>query len=713
MNIRTRLSRRPVTTILWTLLFAAAALSAVLGVSAAYAAARLPSVLVEYHTTVAVQAWEEAAEDGPGVKTALFEPELEALKSLPMVQSADLRTLTGAVIPELTGRIGLKPWGKICVNNVDYLYPWDANTAYERVMAAGTVIKAWTSRGEDRPTDLSALGGPERANIWTNFAVLRVEELIAAQPDLYFFPTEDYTDYNGTILVRCDTLQANREPWFQEGERYVVQGWLDPACSFTSFQGSEPPADLQLCPQLFCDRLLGALCAALAEEDTLAAYADVTEGPEDPMLRRIETLAGRMPLIRRLEGSAETLFAADPAWAAQREEAQTQLHTFPVLGTECLESVYQFVTGQAVIEEGRFFTREEYESGAKLCVLSRTLAESGGIRVGDQISLSQFLLSEGWMNGKNHSTDPAYNSKSNNPSVGEFPFAADQPHEVERFTVVGLYRQENEWENGAFSFTPNTVFIPQKAQLPGGYGGLSQYREDETWVTPPPGGETIIDGQPIDKPIAVTIQIPMERGVQGVYFSLVLENGSMEDFQTAVAELTRTEPGLENHRFLTFDQGYEGADRGIAAIAQAGFRLLLAISAGALMVLLAYLLFCQGRQRQALGIMRSVGASRSEARRWLFGSGWVPPALGILLGTGLAWLASVWAGRILFSLIVDQAEEGVLGQTREAYLKMLEAARLPWWAYFAAAGSLLLIGTLLLWIHAAFLSRKSIRKLLT
>lgn len=69
--------------------------------------------------------------------------------------------------------------------------------------------------------------------------------------------------------------------------------------------------------------------------------------------------------------------------------------------------------------------------------------------------------------------------------------------ENECFAVVGIYRLENEWEDSAYSITPNTIFVPQKAQIEGGFGGPSDIRERLFLAAPelPTQGRVCFEGQ--------------------------------------------------------------------------------------------------------------------------------------------------------------------------------------------------------------------------
>ena len=85
-----------------------------------------------------------------------------------------------------------------------------------------------------------------------------------------------------------------------------------------------------------------------------------------------------------------------------------------VLGTECLDSMYQFNQKQARIVAGREFTDEEYESGSRVCVISEALAGNSGLSLGDTITMSQFGY-DPFLSRYNYGMITSYQGKLINP----------------------------------------------------------------------------------------------------------------------------------------------------------------------------------------------------------------------------------------------------------------------------------------------------------
>lgn len=138
------------------------------------------------------------------------------------------------------------------------------------------------------------------------------------------------------------------------------------------------------------------------------------------------------------------------------ESAERTHHSFPVLGTDYLERLYEFHLGELFLTEGRSFTRQEYESGETLCIISEQMAQINGLTVGDKIPLSFFLTEEKLRGILLFYRHPNYVLSHEIEHQGE----VGEPRE---FRIIGLYRAKNVWNFDFFSITPNTVFIPNKA----------------------------------------------------------------------------------------------------------------------------------------------------------------------------------------------------------------------------------------------------------
>lgn len=75
-------------------------------------------------------------------------------------------------------------------------------------------------------------------------------------------------------------------------------------------------------------------------------------------------------------------------------------HVFPVTGTNNIQLMMAFYRGDVAVSEGREFTREEYEKGRKVCLVSDQFAAKNNLTVGDCLRLpllfADYKRSAGW-----------------------------------------------------------------------------------------------------------------------------------------------------------------------------------------------------------------------------------------------------------------------------------------------------------------------------
>ena len=162
--------------------------------------------------------------------------------------------------------------------------------------------------------------------------------------------------------------------------------------------------------------------------------------------------------------TAEELIASSPTWQKAVEAIRVSDHSVPVLAVNHLEAVADFASGRAQITQGRSISQEEYRDGAAVCLISETLARESGLDVGDTLPLSLYEF--------DRDLPYSYLTECNPRS---FLYLPDRGFQQEtEYTVIGLYRQANEWVTTPTSFTPNSVFVPEKSvtcqTVSGGYG---------------------------------------------------------------------------------------------------------------------------------------------------------------------------------------------------------------------------------------------------
>lgn len=307
-----------------------------------------------------------------------------------------------------------------------------------------------------------------------------------------------------------------------------------------------------------------------------------------------------VPTIAHLDGTAEEFLRSDSGkrWADTLRRMDVNHHAFPVIGVDQLGYIPDFARQTARIVDGRDFTREELESGKRVCILAESLAASNGLHVGDFFS-PQFYNYD-WddpnqdyiSDGKGVSNPSAYTYTANTEFVGT----------GEQYEIVGTYRQDNAWADTAdnpYSFTPNTIFVP-KASVPS----------------------------------------DMDYGEQGFFRTLILKNGMVEPFLNFAVEAGYGD------LFVYYDQGYTQVAENLHSFEEAG-KWALAVGVivyGAILGLMLFLF--PGGQGKALSVMNAMGVERRKRMGHVVSTGagiFIP---GTVLGTAAGIL--LWQRVIRF-----------------------------------------------------------------
>ncbi len=332
----------------------------------------------------------------------------------------------------------------------------------------------------------------------------------------------------------------------------------------------------------------------------------------------------QIPLIARLDGTVEEFLASDEGalWQSRLECMQINYHAFPIIGVEKLGHIADFSRENARIVAGRDFTEEELASGAKVCILSETLAAANGLSVGDTIN-PQFY---------NHDyDDPNQQFLSDGKGVIN-PWAYQYTKNTEwatteEYTIVGLYRQNNAWgdvSENLYSFTPNTIFVP-----------------------------------------IASVTSDMDFANQGFFQTLVLQNGAVEEFRALVDEA-----GYEG-LFVYYDQEYTTIVDTLMNYRKVAEKAMIVGIAVYGVILLLFLLLFPGSQGKTLATMTALGAKRGQKIRQIFGSGMAILLPGSLLGTVLGML--LWESVI--ARLTESIGESVSLEMEPAVLAGIAAAQ--------------------------------------
>ena len=285
-----------------------------------------------------------------------------------------------------------------------------------------------------------------------------------------------------------------------------------------------------------------------------------------------------------LEGNTDAFLASGEGaiWRSAIEEVEINNHAVPVFGTDRLEGAYAFYAGDCFVTQGRSIRDSEYQTGARVCLISETVAQAAGLSVGDSIPLSFY-----WGANPQEVYDPAW-------KLGAQPYSAKVGFlgEAEPFEIVGIYRQSNLWELENAHFLPNTVFVPNLALPEPGYCK----RENS------------------------------------IFFSYILQNGKVEALKEALRER-----GYPEDILICFDSGYSELSEALRDFRSGAAKLFLVSCVVEFGAILVYLALFVRRQRRTIGLMRSLGADRGRTRRFC----WQYSMLPVLFAAGIGAVAGI------------------------------------------------------------------------
>lgn len=265
---------------------------------------------------------------------------------------------------------------------------------------------------------------------------------------------------------------------------------------------------------------------------------------------------------------------SDPAAAAQWETlwqgVEYNNYSFSVTLTDNIASLPAWHLSGLYLNEGRLITPEEYESGAKVCMITGKMADLQGWKVGDKLDMHLFSNLEYTADiGTEFLDYPGYN------------YTTREFFDVNTYEIVGILGQREILGTSMEAPDPfyqpwNTIYIPT-ASAPHA-----------------PAAEL----QPL-QPSLLSIQ---------------LENGTLDAYlkdmkALGVTEKTEGEYTLEIH---CYDQGYSIVQPGLVRM-RSSAQLLLILSVVLLLttlVLVAY--FFAQHQKVSAGILRMLGGTKQQ-----------------------------------------------------------------------------------------------------
>lgn len=283
------------------------------------------------------------------------------------------------------------------------------------------------------------------------------------------------------------------------------------------------------------------------------------------------------------------------AWVeALRYEKTTS--PLPVLPTNSLDLLPTFHSRDAYISQGRAITQEEFDSGARVCMMSRELLVRNALRVGDKVRLPMRTALVGfvpsWINQFHFNLSYSFTPLNARGELYDAFFEGE-------YEIVGEYKQLAEGVNELYY---DMIIVPAKS-----IGG--------SW------DEHIAYFAPMNS-MNTSFQIP---------------NGKIAEFNTALHQVVPEAAKLE---IIYDDNGYEEI---MQSLKDARISAMLLFAVGALatltvIVLLIYFFVVKERKRTA--IERSLGLSKMQCRVSLASGILVLAVPAVMLGSWASWAMS-------------------------------------------------------------------------
>ncbi len=330
-----------------------------------------------------------------------------------------------------------------------------------------------------------------------------------------------------------------------------------------------------------------------------------TYGPDLP-----EGQAAPFPLARWEDVQADPILKEQ--WEGCLEASEYNFCTHSVTLTDDMSSLLAFHLDGMFLADGRMITQEEYDTGAKVCMVSKKKAQMHHWELGDKLNMNFYDFEAYPNNGdtRPNTRQPVYHQDTQ----GFFDSG--------EYEIVGIFDQRPTMgdatvSQSAMSMPWEMIYIPHNAV---------QY------ITP-----------------------REELPVHGALLSIRLENGSIPRFEAEMEALglTGQKEGQYNPSFTFYDQGYSVIQPSLQHMYGTA-RLLLILSALLLVItcVLQAWFFAQ-HQKHTVGVYRMLGGKKRAALAAVLACALIITLLGLvpgaLLGHGLSQQVgqSILAGGLL------------------------------------------------------------------
>jgi hypothetical protein len=317
------------------------------------------------------------------------------------------------------------------------------------------------------------------------------------------------------------------------------------------------------------------------------------------------------------------LDSGDEKWNEIVNNCRITKHSTEILLTDDMYSIYSFNVGDAFVLTGRAIRKDEYEQGAKVCVINSSFAYYNDLNIGDKIKLSiyesDFVIGTKQIRDKDVGT--SFGENDTEDYFAPLGYEGQDFITEAEYEIVGTYSLPPSAERGELLISQNVLIAPSKS-IEGDFN------------TKP------VEAEVVRRMDEVIHRIKMERTSIPGSFSVVIENGKAEEFEEEMAALGY------GGMFYYFDQNYSQIS-GIldGYLKTASFIVLISVLAW-VCIAAVFLSIYMISSRKSLATMLSLGSGRIKA--------FMNEMAGISLIIFIASVVGLIVGIILYGKVLDQ-----------------------------------------------------------
>lgn len=385
-------------------------------------------------------------------------------------------------------------------------------------------------------------------------------------------------------VVRVDSpYTSDRQIPFQVGQTYLLFGYCGEFGTQINIIDGEPIDEID--PNLTSELSLASSFLEFGLNNFNYMISGETQYVNDRVYHCLNP--DSVPFYAAYQGSWEEFLQSEEG-AVWRDTiipfCESSYSTARLLLTDNIDSTLSFNNGSTTILDGRKISKEEYETGADVCLVSAAYAKQNNLSIGDSLNLE--LLNSPFSTAEVN-IRVGFSTHTDRVNL-QAPLRKEDQLDVNKdYTIVGIYTGP-EFQPGCQYFDANTIIIP-KASVP----DSSRF----------------------------------ERLDKHLLYSVILENGREEEFEAALQEL-----GFGG-MFEYFNQGYGAVAASLRSAEGNAIRLLLSSAGAFLLASALYLFFTFRRITPCIRSMRLLGVKPQLVRKQVFGTISVMILLAVLFGT--------------------------------------------------------------------------------